>query len=409
LEIRYFFHPPVGGHPNIYTSPKLQSREPAYYKSLTFQIMDQKFTGKSRYPHLFSPLELGPLKLKNRIGLAPMTRTSAHPDGTATHQMLAYYTRFARGGFSLLISEGVYPDEEYSQGYLNQPGIANVAHISSWKDVTDAVHEAGAAIFCQLMHAGALVQGNRYTDHAIAPSAVAPKGEQLAFYGGTGPYPLPVEITPAGIQTLISGFVKAASNALRAGFDGIEIHGANGYILDQFLTDYTNQRTDQYGGSTENRVRLLAEVVAATRKAIGPEVPLGIRISQSKVNDYTHKWAGGEKDAEIIFTTLAQAGVDFIHVTEHQALKPAFSETGPTLVSLAKKYGQVAVLVNGNLNEPEKAESILADGGADLVTIGKGALANPEWPQKVAWGEELQVFRPENHLSPDARLKPHEL
>jgi 2,4-dienoyl-CoA reductase-like NADH-dependent reductase (Old Yellow Enzyme family) len=150
-------------------------------------------------------------------------------------------------------------------------------------------------------------------------------------------------------------------------------------------------------------------VVAATRQAIGKQVPLGIRISQSKVNDYTHKWAQGEKDAAIIFSTLGQAGVDFIHVTEYQALSPAFSESGPTLVSLAKKYGQVAVIVNGNLNNPEKAEAMLAAGGADIITIGKGALANQDWPQKVSQGQELQAFQPENHLSPDARLKPHEL
>jgi 2,4-dienoyl-CoA reductase-like NADH-dependent reductase (Old Yellow Enzyme family) len=371
--------------------------------------MEQKPIGHIRFPHLFSPFELGSLKLKNRIGLAPMTRTSAHADGTASAQMRAYYAKFARGGFSLLISEGVYPDEAYSQGYLNQPGIANAAHISSWKEITDAVHAAGAAIICQLMHAGALVQGNRYKNHAIAPSAVLPKGEQLTFYGGEGSYPVPVEMTPADMEALTAGFAQAAGNALRAGFDGIEIHGANGYILDQFLTDYTNQRRDEYGGSTQNRVRLLAEVVTATRKAIGPQVPLGIRISQSKVNDYTHKWAGGEKDAEIIFGTLGQAGVDFLHVTEYRALSPAFGDSGPTLVALAKKYGQVPVLVNGNLNEPEKAETMLAEGGADIITIGKGALANQDWPQKVAQGLALQEFNPANHLSPDARLKPHEL
>jgi 2,4-dienoyl-CoA reductase-like NADH-dependent reductase (Old Yellow Enzyme family) len=370
--------------------------------------MDHQSKAQLRFPHLFSSFEMGPLKLKNRVGLAPMTRTSANEDGTANEQMRAYYTRFARGGFSLLISEGVYPDEEYSQGYHHQPGIANAAHIASWKEVTDAVHLAGAAMICQLMHAGALVQGNRYKEEAIAPSAVAPKGEQLSFYGGEGPYPLPVEMTPEAIKSLITGFAKAARNAIQAGFDGIEIHGANGYILDQFLTDYTNQRRDEYGGSTENRVRLLAEVVAATRQALGPQVPLGIRISQSKVNDYTHKWAGGEKDAEIIFSTLSRAGVDFIHVTEYQALSPAFGDSGPTLVSLAKKYGQVTVIVNGNLNEPEKAETMLAQ-GADIITIGKGALANPNWPQQVAQGQELQAFQAQNYLSPDAKLKPHEL
>ncbi|WP_220273451.1 oxidoreductase [Pontibacter diazotrophicus] len=128
-------------------------------------------------------------------------------------------------------------------------------------------------------------------------------------------------------------------NAREAGFDGVEIHGANGYVLDQFLTDYTNRREDVYGGGTENRVRLLVETAQACREAVGEGFLVGIRISQSKVNDYTHKWAGGKEDDEVIFSALGQAGLDFIHVTEYHADQPAFKEGGPTLAALAKKHG----------------------------------------------------------------------
>lgn len=358
---------------------------------------------------LFSSFKINQQGLKNRVGLAPMTRTSAQEDGTPNEEMQAYYTKFAKGGFGLLITEGTYPDEYFSQGYTGQPGITNEKHIAAWKRITDAVHEAGSKIFCQLMHAGALSQGNYYNKNTIAPSAVQPKGEQLSFYGGTGPYPMPKEMTTEDIAAVKDGFVQAARNAVAAGFDGVEIHGANGYLLDQFLTDYTNQRTDQYGGSTENRIRLSAEIVKATREALDKSIPVGIRISQSKVNDYTHKWADGEKEAEIIFSTLAAAGADFIHTTEFNALQPAFESSDLTLANFAKKYSKLPIVVNGSLNTPELVVRMLQNGGADIVTIGKGALANQDWPNKVAEGKELEEFKPENFLAPNAKLKPHEL
>lgn len=361
------------------------------------------------YKTFFTSFSIGQTSLKNRLGVAPMTRTSANPDGTPNDQMLAYYRGFAAGGFGLIISEGVYPDETYSQGYLDQPGLANQEQLEAWRKITDAVHQQGAKIFCQLMHAGALSQGNRFENYKIGPSSVQPKGEQLAFYGGTGPYPTPLEMAIEDIETVKQHFVEGAANAVEAGFDGIEIHGANGYLLDQFLTDYTNQRTDQYGGSVENRIRLSAEIVRATRDTLPEHIPVGIRISQSKVNDYTYKWPGEEQDAKVIFSALAEAGADFIHTTEYQALKPAFGDSGPTLAALAKQHSGLPIIVNGGLNTPDLAELMLKEGGADIITIGKGALANKDWPLKVAKGEELNPFKPEDFLAPNAKLKPHEL
>ncbi|MFZ3590377.1 NADH:flavin oxidoreductase [Bacillus sp. DJP31] len=357
---------------------------------------------------IFSSLNLKGIELKNRVGLAPMTRTSATEDGLATEQMANYYSKFARGGFGLLITEGTYPDESYSQGYTDQPGIANERQVEAWKKVIEEVHQEDSKIFCQIMHAGALSQGNRYKNETIGPSSIKPKGEQLSFYGGSGEFQVPKEMTKEDIKEVIQSFGDAADRAKKAGFDGIEIHGANGYILDQFLTYYTNQRTDEYGGSTENRVRILIEVLEAVRQKVGSDYPVGIRISQGKVNDYEHKWANGEEDAEIIFGSLSKAGVDFIHVTEYDAFNPAFEESGPTLASLAKKYGKVTVFANGKLHEPGKAEEIISKGEADLITIGTGALANPDWVNKVKNGEPLNEFTPEKFLHPEAKIKEFE-
>lgn len=371
--------------------------------------MNSHETAKSKYPLLFSEGKLGNLKLKNRIGLAPMTRTSAESNGVPNEVMKRYYTRYAKGGFGLLISEGTYPDEKHSQGYKNQPGIANAAQVAAWKDIVQSVHDAGAKIICQIMHAGALSQGNAYTNETIGPSAVQPKGEQLGFYGGNGAYPVPREMSKEDISQVIKGFAQAAGNAREAGFDGIEIHGANGYILDQFLTDYTNLRQDEYGGSTRNRVRLLVEIAQACREAVGEDFPVGIRISQSKVNDYTHKWAGGEEDANVIFTALGKAGLDFIHVTEYHADQPAFNEGGPTLAALAKKYGGLPVVVNGNLNTPEQGDAMLRHGDVDVITIGKTALANKDWVNRVAEGRAFDDFEPQKFFVPDAKVKEFEL
>ncbi|RFU66668.1 NADH:flavin oxidoreductase [Peribacillus glennii] len=360
------------------------------------------------YETLFSGFDLAGLKIRNRVALAPMTRVSATADGLVTDEMVKYYTKFAKGGFSLLITEGVYPDDQYSQGYLFQPGISNDKQTNAWREVIESVHQEGSKIICQLMHAGALSQGNIHKQISIGPSAVKPKGTQLTFYRGEGEFPVPEEMSLNDIDDVKRGFVNAAKNAKQAGFDGVEVHGANGYILDQFLTDYTNHRDDQYGGSTENRVKLLVEVLQEIRNEVGEDFPVGIRISQAKVNDANHKWTGKEADAEIIFKNLANAGADFIHITEPKAYEPAFDDSSSTLVQLAKRYGQVPVIANGSLEDPEKAEEIITSGYADIISLGKGALANQDWVNKVNSNQELAAFNAENHLLPIANLKDHE-
>ncbi|MFJ6077132.1 NADH:flavin oxidoreductase [Pseudarthrobacter sp. NPDC092419] len=357
---------------------------------------------------LWAPLRLGSTELENRVALSPMTRVSATEDGHATEKMAAYYEAYARGGFSLLVTEGIYPDTAYSQGYLFQPGIATEEQAQSWTKVVDRVHAAGARIFAQLMHAGAQAQGNRFVDSSVGPSAVAPKGEQLAFYRGEGPYPVPAEITREQMDKVREGFVRAALHAKEAGFDGVEIHGANGYLIDQFLTHYLNQRTDEYGGSTENRVRFAAEISRAVREAVGPDMTVGIRISQAKVSDNDHRWSGGIEEAKVIFSTLGATGIDFIHTTEYRASAPAFGDSGPSLAALAKQYAGVPVIANGNLDDPEAAAALLRDGTADVVALGKAALANRNWPHRVRNGLPFDELNP-GIFAPVADVKDWEL
>lgn len=348
---------------------------------------------------LWTSFRIGSTELYNRVALAPMTRVSATADGHATERMASYYSRFARGGFGLLITEGIYTDTAHSQGYFFQPGLATTEQRDSWVKVVDAVHARGSRIFAQLMHAGAQSQGNRFVESTIGPSAVAPKGSQLGFYRGEGPYRKPDEMTPAQLDQVREGFATAALNAKAAGFDGVEIHGANGYLLDQFLTDYLNQRTDQYGGTCENRVRFAVEVSRAVREAVGPEMSVGIRISQGKVSDYSHKWAGGAEEAKTIFAALATTGIDYIHTTEHRADAPAFGQEGDSLSSLAKQHTGLPVIANGSLDEPEAAAALIADGHADVIALGKAALATRDWPRRARNREDLDeldgsVFAP---------------
>lgn len=358
---------------------------------------------------LFTPFDIGGVRLRNRAALSPLTRISATAEGLVTDRNARYYAGFARGGFGLIITEGTYPDTEYSQGYLHQPGLATAAQAEAWRPVVEAVHAEGSAMFAQLMHAGAQSQGNRHRRETVGPSAVAPRGPQLAMYRGSGPYPTPRPLDVGEIAAIRRGFADAARNALAAGFDGVEIHGANGYLVDQFLTDYFNQRQDAYAGGAENRVRFAAEVVDAVRQAVGSELAVGIRISQGKVSDREHRWAGGERDAEAIFTALAGAGAGFVHTTEYRALEPAFAAGTATLAGLAKKFSGLPVIANGGLEVPKAARSVLESGTADVVAIGKGALAQRDWPRRVREGLDIASAPHPDMLSPLADIKGWEL
>ncbi len=345
----------------------------------------------NKHAKLFEAFQIGTKTLRNRIAVAPMTRVSGEEDGTVGRLMQEYYESFAEGGFGLIVTEGLYTDEHYSQGYYRQPGIATAKHSESWKSVVKSVQDKGAIFIAQLMHAGSLSQFNSYKDSSAGPSAVQPMGEQMPFYYGEGKYNVPVAMSQQDINDVISGFVQAAEFAKSAGFDGVEIHGANGYLLDQFLTNYSNQRSDRYGGDITARLRIYQEVIEAVRQAVGNDFIVGVRFSQKKVNDTDHVWSEGELAAEKAFGLMRECQVDYIHTTEPVLNDPAFEQSA-SLAALAKKYSGLPVIANGGVREPDLALSVIEHLEADVVTLGRTALANPDWPTAVRNDTPLKDF-----------------
>lgn len=352
--------------------------------------------------NLFSSSKINHTEFSNRLIVAPMTRVSANYDGTVGPLMDEYYTDFALGGFGGIITEGLYTDQNFSQGYANQPGLTNDEQAHSWEEVVKNVHSSGSKIIAQLMHAGALSQFNRYSDEVVGPSAVQPLGAKMPFYDGSGPFSIPRSMNINEIEDAITGFVESARLAKQVGFDGVEIHGANGYLLDQFLTNYTNFRSDRYGGDLDRRIQLIRDVIYEVKSALGNDYVVGIRLSQTKVNDSLYCWPGGRVDAKKIFFTVSNSGASYIHTTEPDLNRP-LSPGGKPLSFLAKKYGGIPVISNGGVLESEQAIDSINMGGADFVSIGKAALANSDWPKKIKSGSHLESFDFEM-LSPRASL-----
>lgn len=351
---------------------------------------------------LFEPFRHGPLDLPNRLVVAPLTRVSATPDGCATPEMAAYYRRYAQGGWGLILSEATYIDDHAAQGYFRQPGIVTPAQIAAWRQVTDEVHAAGGRIVLQLSHAGALGQGNPRGRQTIAPSAVRPAGEIARRYRGMGPYAIPAPLDEAGIAAIIAAFGQAARNAIEAGFDGVEIHGANGYLIHQFLTPDSNQRSDQWGGPLENRLRFLLAVLQTVREAVPADRILGLRLSQSRANDAAAQWQNGAAEAEGIFVAVGRVPGLYLHISSHTGCAPVF-DSGLSLAGLARRHSGHPVIANGRLETGDLAETLLTGGEADLISLGKAAIADPDWPAKTRRGEAPTAFHPDM-ISPTADL-----
>ncbi|MEU5282159.1 NADH:flavin oxidoreductase [Streptomyces asoensis] len=340
------------------------------------------------------PFRLASTTLPNRLIVSPMTRVSAETDGTPTRDMCDYYARYAAGGFGLVITEGVYTDEHYSQGYFNQPGITNDRHRKAWQQVNEAVRRAGAHTVMQLMHAGALSQGNRYTAKTIGPSAVKPLRAKLEAYGSSGSWPVPDAMTADDIDHVVQGFTASALAAQEAGFLGVEVNSANGYLLDQFLTPYTNTRSDSFGGMVANRVRLTASIIAAIRQAIpDSDFWIGVRLSQSKVNDHEYRWPGGAQEAALIFAGVSHAS--YIHIAGGCGwVDNSLLETGETVTALARRVTRLPVIANGGLGHADLAGRIISDQHADLISLGRLALTNPDFPTKLRRGIHPTPFDP---------------
>jgi 2,4-dienoyl-CoA reductase-like NADH-dependent reductase (Old Yellow Enzyme family) len=332
--------------------------------------------------------------LKNRLVVAPMTRNSATNLGIPTPLMESYYESFAKGGFAIIITEGTYTDELASKANPNQPGMSNAAQVQAWKRIVKRVHQQPSLFICQLMHAGALSQSLAQT---LAPSAIQPLGKKMPEAGGgEGTFPFPQAMTLEDISQVKKGFVNAALLAQEAGFDGIELHGANGYLLDQFLTGYTNHRTDAYGGSVENRFRLITELITDIRQQVSEEFIIGVRLSEGKVNNLSYRFPDGAATAVAILSEVTRTQASYVHIAAEggQWERECLYSDGRSYSGLARQITRLPVIANGGLHDLSLSQQLLAEGHADLIALGRAALADPAWPTRILSGEKPLAFHP---------------
>ncbi|MFI0743320.1 alkene reductase [Streptomyces sp. NPDC021100] len=322
----------------------------------------------------FEPYDLGGIRLANRVVMAPMTRSRAYGEGAAPTELMAkYYAQRATAG--LIITEGTQPSV-VGQGYPDTPGLHSQRQVAAWRAVTDAVHREGGVIFAQLMHTGRIGHPSLLPDGMIpvGPSPVAAKG-QVFTHEGPKDMVVPEELTEADIRQTITDFADAARNAVAAGFDGVEIHGANGYLIHQFLAPNANRRTDAWGGDAEGRIRFAVEVATAVADAIGGH-RTGIRLSPGKpYNDIAEE--NPEETYGMLVSRLAPLGLAYLHLME-----------GPDRdLTLRLRKDWPATFILNPFTHPQptgpEALALTEDGTADLVSFGAMFLANPDLPRRL--------------------------
>jgi len=331
------------------------------------------------YPHLFSPLKLGAIELPNRIIMAPLTRARSGEDHIPTDLMAEHYAQRASGG--LIIAEATMAMEGCS-AFWKEPGIYSDAQIAGWKKVTDAVHAKGGRIVLQIWHGGRACHPALNNDkQPVAPSAIAIKDE-VHTPQGKQPYTVPHALTLEEIPGIIEGFKQAAINAKAAGFDGVEVHGANGYLLDQFLRESSNQRTDAYGGPIKNRARLLLEVLTAVCEVWGSD-RVGLRISP--VNSFNSMKVG---DPMALSRWLSEKLNDYNLAYLHVMRSDFFGEQKEDVLSVCEEFYQGNLIANMGYSA-EEAEAAIANGDVEAVAFGVSYLANPDLPERFKAGAAL--------------------
>jgi N-ethylmaleimide reductase len=332
---------------------------------------------------LFSSVPLGRLTLKNRAVMAPMTRNRS-PGNVPGAIVATYYAQ--RAGAGLIVTEGTAPDAN-GLGYARIPGLFTPEQVAGWRAVTDAVHAKGGAIFVQLMHTGrASAQGN-LPDGArvLAPSAIALSQPVWVDATGQTPATMPVAMSEADIEATIEGYAHASACAIEAGFDGVELHGANGYLIDQFLNTASNARTDRWGGSVENRARFAVEVARRCAARIGAD-RVGIRVSPYGVfNDMRP-----DADMDALYAHLAKElsalGLVYVHVVDHSAMG---APRPPDSVREAIRANFKGAYVLSGGYDRARADADLAEGKGELVAFGRPFISNPDLVAKLRDGREL--------------------
>jgi len=343
---------------------------------------------KSTTAGLFTPIKLGANVLPNRIVMAPLTRCRIGADGVPIEINATYYAERASAG--LIISEACAISAQ-GVGYANTPGIYSEAQIAGWHKVTQQVHNRGGRIFLQLWHVGRISHPSLQPDGnlPVAPSAILPTGQAFT-YDGPQPFVMPRALEKEEISGIIMDYQRAAKNAIDAGFDGVEIHAANGYLIDQFLRNSTNQRKDTYGGSVKNRLRFLSEVVSAVSKVCEP-ARIGIRLSpENSFNDIS------DDDPQTLFDGaidhLNLFGLAYVHIVEGIIHSPDNIKQAFNYDKLRARYQGRYIANNGY--DRERAEAALASGAADLISFGIPFIANPDLPNRLARGMPLNKADP---------------
>ncbi|MEU7425939.1 NADH:flavin oxidoreductase [Streptomyces sp. NPDC040750] len=351
---------------------------------------------------LSRPIALNGLTVPNRIVMAPMTRMFS-PGGIPGEDVRSYYARRAAAGVGLIVTEGTYVGHESAGQSDSVPRFHGEEQLAGWAKVAEDVHAAGGTIVPQLWHIG-MVRNQGEPPYADAP-AVGPSGLTTA-----GAEPTGKAMTQADLDAVIAAFAEAAAAAERIGFDGVELHGAHGYLLDQFLWAGTNRRTDAYGGDPVARTRFSAEIVAAVRAAVSPDFPVIFRYSQWKQQDYTARLAETPEELEAILTPLAAAGVDAFHASTRRYWLPEFDGSDLNLAGWTKKLtgkpvisvgsvgldGDFVKAFQGEGSEVKGIDNLLDRLEAeefDLVAVGRALLQDPEWAAKIL-SDRLDELKP---------------
>jgi len=332
---------------------------------------------------LFTPTTLGKLQLRNRIVMAPMTRSRA--TGNVPNELMeTYYKQRASAG--LIITEGVSPSAN-GLGYARIPGMFSDAQVEGWKRVNDGVHAAGGKILVQLMHTGRVSHPANMAEGSkiVAPSAIALTGEMWTDSSGMQPYPVPTAMSEEDIAVAIAEYANASKRAIEAGFDGVELHGANGYLIDQFLNTATNQRTDRWGGSVENRIRFAVEVAKASAAAIGAD-RIGMRISPYGA----FNGAVPDEKMDALYLRLVEemnaVGLVYIHVVDHSSM--GAPEVSADLKAKIRANFKGKYILSGGYDAARANADLDAQKG-DLVAFGRPFISNPDLVAKLQNGTEL--------------------
>lgn len=343
------------------------------------------------YEHLFQPIQIGTIEVKNRVVMAPMCTHYAAPDGSVPEHLIAYFEERAKGGAGLILPGFTFIDDKLSRASHNQIGVHSDLMVPGLNRLVERVQAHGARIFLQLCHGGRQSKPDLIGGRPIAPSAVSEEGLP------------PREMTPEEIREVVDAFGRAAERAMWAGFDGVELHGAHGYLIAEFLSDYTNRRTDGYGGDVYGRMRFALEVLAKVREYVGPEYPVGLRISgdeylRTKGPGFEGKGITIEHAGEIA-KGMADAGVAYVHVsaclglTAEYAAPPMYLSRGYNvhLAAAVKENVDVPVITVGGINSPDLADQIVSEGKADLVAFGRALIADPYLPRKAEEGRPEEI------------------